>query len=178
MKSTCLLGALLIGALPLAAQRPMPRDSAPCWGMYGYQMMPHMHQMGAMLGPMMRPMAFAPDHLLMKKDALGLSAQQVTQLTALRDAAKAGQEAAAANAKQRMEALGQAIQSATTDTAALRRQFQAAHDAMGTVHWTMLRTAVQAKALLTDEQRGRVHGWADTMQMRHRRRMGDSAPAR
>jgi hypothetical protein len=171
MKSAYSLGVLVIAALPLAAQRPgppMPRDSARHGMMPGREMMAHWHQMGDMMGPMTVAMAFAPDHLLQRKDALGLSAQQVTRLTTLRDGAKAGHQAAAADAKQRMEALRQAMQSATSDTAALRRAFQAAHDAMGAAHWTMLRTAAQAKAVLTDEQRGRVNGWADAMQM-HRR---------
>jgi hypothetical protein len=40
---------------------------------------------------------------------------------------------------------------------------------MGTAHWVMLKAAAQARGLLTDAQRGRVDGWVDSMQARHRR---------
>lgn len=148
------IAALL--ALPLAAQQP---------GMMGQGMMPHMMQMEHMMAPMMRGMAFAPDHLLMRKDALGLTAQQVARLTALRDAAKTAHDAAAADAKTHMDALAQAMQTSAPDTGAVRLHFQAAHAAMGKAHFTMLNAAAQAKAMLTDEQRGRVNGWVDAMEM-------------
>ncbi len=148
------IAALL--ALPLAAQQP---------GMMGQGMMPHMMQMEHMMAPMMRGMAFAPDHLLMRKDALGLTAQQVARLTALRDAAKTAHAAAAADAKTHMDALVQAMQASAPDTGAVRLHFQAAHAAMGKAHFTMLNAAAQAKAMLTDEQRGRVNGWVDAMEM-------------
>jgi hypothetical protein len=50
------------------------------------------------------------------------------------------------------------------DTTAVRQHFQAAHAAMGNAHWAMLRAAAQAKAVLTEAQRGRVEGWADAME--------------
>lgn len=146
-----------VGA-PLAAQQP---------GMMGRSMMPHMMQMQEMMAPMMRGMAFAPNHLLERKDSLGLTAQQVARLTALRDAAKTGHDAAHAEAKAHMDALAQAFQAAAPDTAAVKGHFQAAHAAMGKAHWTMLAAAVQAKALLTVEQRARVERWASTMMEHH-----------
>ncbi len=158
--STLGLAALL--AAPLAAQEP---------DMMGHGMMPHMMQMEQMMAPMMRGMAFAPDHLLARKDVLGLSAQQVVRLTAIRDAAKTAHDAAQADAKTHMDALAQAMQAGAPDTTALKLHFQAAHGAMGKAHLTMLTAAAQAKALLTDEQRGRVNGWVDAMQM-HQMQMG------
>jgi len=151
MKRIRSLALLTLVAAPLAAQQP---------GMMG-QGKPHMMQMEQMMAPMMRGMAFAPDHLLMRKDALGLTAQQVTRLTALRDAAKTAHDAAQADAKTHMDALAQAMQASAPDTGAVRLHFQAAHAAMGKAHLTMLTAAAQAKAVLTDEQRGWVNGHDD-----------------
>jgi len=161
MKGIRSLTILALVAAPLAAQQP---------GMMG-QGMPHMMQMEQMMAPMMRGMAFAPDHLLMRKDALGLTAQQVTRLTALRDAAKTAHDAAEADGKAHMGALAQAMQASAPDTGAVRLHFQGAQAAMGKAHLTMLTAAAQAKALLTDEQRGRVNGWVDAMEM-HQMQMG------
>ena len=154
------LALLAFAAVPLAAQQPgmMGRD---------HQMMPHMMQMEQMMAPMMSAMAFTPDHLLARKDSLNLTPQQVTRLTALRDAAKTAHDAAAAEAKTHMDALAQAFQGAAPDTAAVKLHFQAAHAAMGKAHWTMLAAATQAKALLTDEQRARVAAWAGAMHGEH-----------
>jgi hypothetical protein len=154
----CISKLVCLALLPaaLAAQQP---------DMMGQGMMPHMMQMEQMMAPLMRGMAFAPDHLLMRKDALGLTAQQVTRLTALRDAAKTAHDAAEADGKAHMGALAQAMQASAPDTGAVRLHFQGAHAAMGKAHLTMLTAAAQAKALLTDEQRGRVNGWVDAMEM-------------
>jgi len=175
MTTTSAVGTLLLLAAPLTAQQPARPDTAR--GMMGPMhvmspMMGHMGQMHEMMQPMMRGMAFAPDHLLQRKDALGLTPQQVTRLTALRDAAKTAHDAAAAEARNHMEALKQTLAANAPDTAAARRHFQGAHDAMGRAHWTMLAAAAQAKAALTDAQRGRVEGWVDAMEMHERMQMG------
>jgi LTXXQ motif family protein len=154
------LAALL--AAPLGAQEP---------GMMGQGGMHEMMQ--EMMAPMMRGMAFAPDRLLDRKDALGLSAQQVARLTAIRDAAKTAHDAAHADAKTHMDALALTMQAAAPDTGAVKVHFQAAHAAMGKAHWTMLTAAAQAKALLTDEQRGRVNGWVDMMEMHQKEHPAD-----
>jgi hypothetical protein len=156
MKQLRSLTLLIFVGAPLAAQQP---------GMMGRGMMPHMMQMQEMMAPMMRGMAFAPNQLLERKDSLGLTAQQVARLTALRDAAKTAHDAAHAEAKAHMDALAQAFQGAAPDTAAVKQHFQVAHAAMGKAHWTMLAAAAQAKAVLTDEQRARVERWASTMMM-------------
>jgi len=153
MKRIRCLAILAVVGAPLAAQQP---------GMMGQAMMPHMMQMEQMMAPMMGAMAFSPDHLLARKDSLGLTSQQVTRLTALRDAATAAHDAAAADAKTHMEALAQAFQGSAPDTTAVKVHFQAAHAAMGNAHWAMLTAAAQAKAVLTDGQRARV-----TMHMEH-----------
>jgi len=151
----CSFALLAFAALPLAAQQPrMGHDE---------RGMSHMMQMEQMMAPMMRAMAFTPDHLLARKDSLNLTPQQISRLTALRDAAKTAHDAAAAAAKAHMDAMGQALNAASPDTAAVKQHFQAAHTAMGNAHWAMLSAAAQARALLTDEQRARVERWATKM---------------
>ena len=187
MKVIRMLLALAVAA-PLAAQQP---DSAKKPMPMGHQMGPGMMQgrmmerhgpmMGHMSGPMMRGMGYNPEHLLMKKDQLQLTAQQITRLTALRDAAKTAHDAAQADAKTHMDALHQVLQASALDTTALRQHFQAAHSAMGNAHFAMLRATAQAKTVLNDAQRGRVEGWMDAMEhsgpMMHKRRgPGDSTP--
>jgi Spy/CpxP family protein refolding chaperone len=193
MKIMRTLLALAVAA-PLAAQQP---DSArkprtPMGHEMGHQMDPGMMQgrmmemqgmmghMSQMMGPMMRGMGYNPEHLLMKKDQLQLTAQQITRLTALRDVAKTAHDAAQADAKTHMDALHQVLQANAPDTTALRQHFQAAHSAMGNAHFVMLRATAQAKAVLNDAQRGRVEGWMDAMEqmgprMRMRHAPGDSA---
>lgn len=166
MKPFALMLAAAVGAAPLVAQQHEQHAGPPPGGQMRMQM--QMPMMQEMMGPMMRVMMFSPEHLLQRKDVLGLTTAQVTRLTTLRDAAKTAQDAAQADAKTHHDALMQAMNAAAPDTAALRQHFQAAHAAMGNAHWAMLRAAAQARAVLTEGQRGRVDGWADAMQtMRH-----------
>jgi len=162
MTAPRLLLALVVAA-PLAAQQP---DSAkPSFGFHPLvrdMMMSHTMEM---MGSMMRTMAFTPDHLLARKDALQLTAQQVSRLTALRDVAKAAHDAAQAEMQTHMTEMAHAMGAAAPDTVAVKQHFQTAHAAMGRAHWAMLVAAAQARALLTDAQRGRVDGWADMMEM-------------
>lgn len=157
-------------AAPLAAQDtthprpPGPRAGMGMHGPYGGDAM--MGMMREMMGPMIRIMAYEPGHLLAWKDSLQLTADQITKLTAIRDAAKSGHDAAAAAAKTHMNAVSQAFQATAPDTNALRAHFTEAHAAMGNAHWAMLSAAAQAKPVLTDAQRQRVEAWANAMQQR------------
>jgi len=63
-----------------------------------------------------------------------------------------------------MGEMAKAMEAATPDTVQVKTHFQAAQAAMGRAHWSMLSAAAQARAILTDAQRGRVDGWADMMQ--------------
>jgi Spy/CpxP family protein refolding chaperone len=156
--------ALALAAAPLAAQEPA-HPAHPAQGQEREKMMDHMMpMMREMMGPMMRVMAFTPDNLLERRDVLALTPQQVTRLTALRDAAKTAHDAAQADAKTHHDALAQAMAAPAPDTTAVRQHFLAAHAAMGNAHWAMLRASAQAKAVLTEAQRGRVEGWADAME--------------
>src|SRR6266511_2726673 len=94
-------------AVPLAAQQPGKPDSMrrPMMGpgQMG-QMMgePMMQQMGP---AMMKMMLYTPQHLLARKDALGLTADHVGKRTALRGATKTVPEAAMADARARISGM-------------------------------------------------------------------------
>jgi hypothetical protein len=115
-----------------------------------------MAMMREMMAPVMRVMAYEPQHLLAHKDSLQLTSDQVTKLTAIENAAKADHDAAANDMKTHMGALDQAFQTASPDTSALRTHFEAAHAAMGKAHWAALSAAAQARAVLTDAQRQKI----------------------
>lgn len=172
MRSLALLTTLCLVAAPLVAQdttharHPAARPGAP--PMAGHAPMrggddQMMAMMREMMAPMMRVMAYTPDHLIDHKDSLNLTADQVTKLTAIRDSAKAAHDAAAGDFKTHMGELAQAFQAASPDTAALRPHFDAAQAAMGKAHWTMLSAAARSRALLTDAQRQKVDAWVTAM---------------
>ncbi len=180
MKRIQLIGiGLCLIAMPLVAQdttRPLPPGQGPRPGMGMGMHGPHgaggmMGMMQGMMGPMMRVMAYEPGHLLAWKDSLRLTSDQVTRLTAIRDAAKAAHDAAAGSAMTHMNAVSQAFQAAAPDTNALRVHFNEAHAAMGKAHAVMLSAAARAKAVLTDAQRQRVDVWANQMQQQMQQRM-------
>jgi len=174
MKSLALVATLCLAAAPLVAQdttharHPMahPRGAMPRHApMRGGddQMMAMMREM---MAPMMRVMAYTPDHLLDHKDSLHLTADQVTKLSAIRDSAKAEHDAAGNDFKTHMTELSQAFETASPDTGALRPHFDAAHAAMGKAHWAMLSAAARSRALLTDAQRQKVDAWVTAMSQR------------
>lgn len=171
------LAMLALAAVPLTAQQPAKPDSLrhPMMGPGPMSGMMMDNAMMRGMGPaMMKVMLYTPQHLLARKDALGLSPDQIARLTTQRDAAKAAHGAAMAEAKPHMEAMGQAANGAKPDTLALKTHFQATHAAMGKAHWAMLASAAQGKAILTDVQRAKVQAWADSMQawmQQHRQMM-------
>jgi Spy/CpxP family protein refolding chaperone len=178
MKSLALITATVcLIAVPLAAQdttharRPGARPGGAMgqreMGRRGDEEM--MAMMREMMAPMMRIVAYTPDHLLDHKDSLQLTADQVSQLTAIHDAAKAAHDAAAADVKTHLGAAAQAFQTATGDTTALRAHFDEAHAAMGRAHWAMLSAAARSRAVLTDAQRQKVDAWVNAMTQREHR---------
>ena len=127
-------------------------------------MMHHgMPGMGGMPGMMMGGMAFAPEHLLAQNGELQLTAQQITALTALRDASRRDGKAAMDKIKVHMDELRASLDAASPDTAAIRMHFMAAHEAMGQAHLAMIIAGARAKALLTDAQRTQVMSWHGRM---------------
>ena len=174
MKSLALLTTLCLVATPLVAQdttharHPSPRARV---GMRGHAPMrggddQMMAMMREMMAPMMRVMAYTPDHLLDHKDSLNLTADQVGKLTALQTANRAAHDAAASDFKTHMDELTQAFQTAAPDTNALRPHLEAAQAAMGKAHWAGLTAAAQARAILTDAQRQKVDAAVASMMRR------------
>lgn len=148
-----ILMLLACTAVPLAAQQPAMRHDDHARA----AMMSHMDEM---MAPMMGVMVYAPDHLLDRKESLKLTAQQITRLTSLQDGAKKAHEQCVADAKPHLDAIAQGLRVPTLDTAALKQHFEAAHAAMGKGHWAMFGVAMQARAVLTDEQRAQVDQWS------------------
>lgn len=161
----CLLAAPLVAQDTTHARHPRPRAGARPHGMMqrGDDMMAMMREM---MAPLMPIMAYTPDHLLDHRDSLKLTSDQVTRLTAIRDAAKTTHDAAAADFKTHMGALASAFQAAAPDTGALQAHFAEAHSAMGKAHWAMLAAAAQSKAVLTDAQRQQVDAAVKSMMQR------------
>lgn len=163
----------LAGAAPLGAQQPAGRDSA----RHQHQMMgqgamrqgmthgPMMMGMDSIMGPMMRAMAFAPEHLLQRKDSLRLTAEQERQVAQLRDSAQPVHDAAMAAARGHGREALHAMSRSTPDAGAVGVHFRAMHSAMGDAHWAMLETALRAKAVLTDAQRAQVESWSGAGRM-------------
>ncbi|HXY18888.1 MAG TPA: hypothetical protein VEH83_02725 [Gemmatimonadales bacterium] len=157
MKTTAWLIVLAAAATPLAAQQHPASHGMMRGGMMHDDMM---KGMDSMMAPVMRAMAYAPQHLLREKTALHLTADEVTLLTGLADTAKAAHDAAAGQARMHLAEMAQVMGTAAPDTAALRAHFDAAHRFMGDAMWAMLRAAAQARALLTDAQRSQVDAMA------------------
>ena len=189
MRSTSIVLVAALAAGPLVAQQPDTSMRAQAHmgeahgmmggeahgAMGGMDMMAHMREMGGMSGPMLRGMLLTPAHLLMHKDILGLSDQQVQKLTALRDAAKSAHDAAGAEARTHEHELATLMATNAPDTTQLKTHFQAKQAATARAEWTMVAAAAQARALLTDVQRARVDGWGDAMEfMMHME--GDHGP--
>jgi len=155
--------------LPLVAQQPggMAHDTTHGRPMQG-AMMHGMMDMDSMMAPMMRMMAYTPEHLLARKDTLHLTADQVSRLTALATAARTAHDAAARQAMVHMGEMEEVMHGAAPDTSAVKHHMDAAHRFMGDAMWAMMRSAAQARALLTDAQRSQVDGMARRpMGMRH-----------
>ena len=131
-------------------------------------------------GPMIRGLLYSPVHLLMRKEVLGLTDQQVAKLTALRDAAKAGHDAGMAAEETHARDLKAVFMSPAPDTTAAKAAFQAMQAGLAQAQWAMLSAAAQARAVLTDVQRARVDGWGDAaefmMHMEHGHPGPDGGP--
>ena len=155
------MSLLWVGAL--AAGRLVAQELAPPAHPRMGAIMGDPMAMQEMMAPMMQVMLYTPQHLLARKDALGLSPDQVSRLTALRAATRAGQDAAMSEAETHLQELEQAANAPAPDTGAMKTHFQAAHAAMGKAHWLALASGVQARAVLTDPQRAKLRAWADSM---------------
>ena len=121
MTTTRLLVVIGLATAPLAAQhRPAPTG----------RMMGDPMEMQEMMAPIAQVMLYTPQHLLPRKEALGLTADQVARLTALRDATTAAQDAAMSEAETHLGELQLAADAASPDSGVVKTHFQAAHAAM------------------------------------------------
>jgi hypothetical protein len=165
--SLCCIAAPLAAQDTTHARRPVQRPHAGMGqrGEHGEmdEMMPMMRQM---MAPLMRVMAYTPEHLLSRKDSLRLTPDQISRLSAIQTTAKSAHDAAVADIKTHLDEASKAFQAASPDTTSLRMHFEAAHSAMGKAHWAMLSAAAQARAALTDAQRQKVDAWVNAMEQR------------
>jgi hypothetical protein len=168
--SLCCIAAPLVAQDTTHARRPGQRARAGM-GQRGARggMDDMMGMMRQMMAPLMRVMAYTPEHLLSRKDSLKLTSDQVSRLTAIQNSAKSDHDAAVADIKTHLDELSKAFQTASPDTNALRMHFDAAHTAMGKAHWVMLSAAAQARTALTDAQRQKVDAWVQAMEQREGR---------
>jgi len=123
-----------------------------------------MGHMGEMMQPMIRVMVSSPAHLIMHREPLSLSDQQVQKLTALRNASQSAEQAARDDADKHANELADVLAKPSPDTNQLKAHFNAMQAAMAKGHWAALSAAAQARAVLTETQRARVDGWADAME--------------
>jgi hypothetical protein len=145
--------AMLLAAVPAAAQHQGhgQEQQGQMQGRMGGGMQGGMGPLSGQLG------RYAPTHLLKMKEMLTLTAEQVAELTAIQAAAKQAEDEAHAPA----HAAGQSLRKALTDgadAATLKQYFQAHHTGMGNVQWARVEAAMQARAVLTEAQRGHVEG--------------------
>jgi hypothetical protein len=129
-----------------------------CCGMMseGEHRMQGMHMQH--MDPMMHVAVFAPPHLLERRAALELTAEQVSRLEELGKELTELHDQAAAEAKGHHEQAMQLWEAQAPDADQLRQHAQAAMRAEETAKLALLTVAAQAKALLTPEQQERVAG--------------------
>ena len=155
MRTVSLLAtATALLALPLAAQQAGGMMDGPQMQGMG------MGMMDSMMAPMMHSMATAPERLLLRKTALHLTEDQVSQITALRDAMRPVRDSAAQHAMMHLREMDEVMHVPAPDTAAIRQHFEAALQYMGQAHMAMLDAAAQARAVLSDDQRKQVDAMA------------------
>lgn len=153
VRTTFLLLGFLAAA-PLAAQEP-PRGEPQ--GAERRGPLP-----GRLLGPLMGPaFDYAPSRLIARREALGLTPEQVQRLESLAQEVRRARGLADSTARARRQRIEQIWREATPDASRLRTEVEAVMQAWQRAALTALTAAAEAKAVLTPEQRGRVSGWAD-----------------
>jgi len=152
----------VLGTAPMTAQQPAPRQGPPAGGPppQGQMEQPRMPGPGAGF-PGFAVIMFDPSRLLERRETLALTADQVTRLSALETDLKTAREKAQTDAKPHREELEKLLQATAPDVAQVRTHAQALMQAEQGAQLATLATAVQAKGVLTPEQRGRVQGWAE-----------------
>ena len=96
---------------------------------------------------------FAPEALLKHGDHFKLTSDQVTRLTRLRDQSSEAVKEAHHSAHEAHMSLNETLKNTPDDTTALRRYFLEHRNGEGVMQWLRINAAIQARAVLTPEQR-------------------------
>jgi Spy/CpxP family protein refolding chaperone len=114
-------------------------------------------------------MMYAPDRLVNRREALKLTPEQVSRLETLAQEARKAREQADTVARARADELRTLWEAPAPDVRAIERAHQSLATARQAAALAEVRAAAQAKAVLTDEQRGHVAGWRDGARLMMRR---------
>ncbi|HET7038704.1 MAG TPA: Spy/CpxP family protein refolding chaperone [Gemmatimonadales bacterium] len=157
-----LVVAGLFGATALAAQQPPPSDSL---GPRPFRQRMQAPGRAGFAGAML----YTPERLVNRRDALKLTPEQVSRLEALAQEARQARQRADTAARSHADALRQLWEAPAPDVKAIEQHHQALATARQAASLAEVRAAAQAKAVLTDEQRGHVAGWRDGARLLMRR---------
>ncbi len=117
-------------------------------------------QQGGMMMMMMGGIGrFTPEMLIEHRSDLSLTMEQVQRLEAIASAATQAKAAARTVHDTHRRQLMEALSAPMPDLEIVRTHFDAAHAAMGRMHRTQLEAALEAMAVLTEEQRTLVRSW-------------------
>jgi len=145
-KLSILAVAALLGSAPAAAQEEQGQHQMP---MQGQAMQGMQHCMAMMGGP-------PPQMLLQHREALDLSADQVTRLEALQARARETARPHMQPAMQAHMAAAELLKGDAPDFQGYEARIREAADHMVRAHVAMARIAVDARGVLTTEQRGKL----------------------
>ncbi|HUG40870.1 MAG TPA: Spy/CpxP family protein refolding chaperone [Longimicrobiales bacterium] len=145
-KLSILAVAALLGSAPAAAQEGHGQDPMP---MHGQAMQGMQHCMAMMGGP-------PPQMLLQHREALGLSADQMSRLEALQVRARETAMPHMQPAMQTHMAAAELLKGDAPDFQGYEASLREAADHMVRAHVAMARVAVDARRVLTPEQRDRL----------------------
>lgn len=157
--TAALTAALVMVAGPLAAQQHGRGQGTM-----------HEQGQGAMMGPGHAVAAFSPERLLEQRTELALTETQIGRLEQLRSETAARVDQAMASHEKHRAEMAALLASDAPDPQMVRAHFQGAHDSMGTAHWAEMQAALEARALLTEEQRAKVKAAMPEGQMHMRGR--------
>lgn len=115
----------------------------------------HGHTGGATMGAM-GSLSLGPGMLLRVSDALGLTPEQVEQLTALRERTRDQQQAQMQAASDGCRTAASALEGDAPDLDAYAEALNEVADHMVAAQVTLARTAIEARELLTAEQIGKL----------------------
>ncbi len=166
---------LVAGAAPLFAQHghpapssapvaprgesPPPAAASPC-AMHGGAGMGSstMGMMDTMMTVMPQVMRFAPPRLLERQQELNLTADQVSRLTEIGRRADTFRDSAQAAGEAHGRRLRASLSGPEPDAVAADTHLADMQGTMSAMHRMALRAAIEARAILGPEQRGRVEG--------------------